>query len=175
MQFLDPEDALRQFGLYGAVDAADIGSGAGHFSLAAARRLEGGRLFAVDVEKDMLARLVSEARERGLDNVHPIWGDAATHAGVPLSDASLDRAIVANTLFAVHDRDGLVREVRRMIKPGGKVLVVDWVEDVAGGPHPHHRVTPDTVLGLFRKHGFEKTGDIDAGSHHYGMIFSVPN
>src|SRR5271170_4131170 len=108
MKLLDPNDALKDFGVYGAQDVADLGSGAGHFSLAAAKRLDGGRLFAIDVEKDMLARLVSEAHSAGLKNVHALRGDLAKLSGIPLAEAAVDRAIAANVLFQVHDRDAFV-------------------------------------------------------------------
>ena len=65
VKFLDPHDALKQFGVYGTQDVADIGTGSGHFALHAAKRLDGGRLFAVDIEKEMLSRLVAEARHAG--------------------------------------------------------------------------------------------------------------
>jgi ubiquinone/menaquinone biosynthesis C-methylase UbiE len=171
MKFLDPHDALKQFGVYGAQDVGDLGSGAGHFSLAAARRLEGGRLFAIDVEKGMLARLVSEARSSGFGNIHALWGDLARLSGVPLADASLDRAIAANILFQVHDRDLFVQEVKRLVKPGGKVLLIDWRDTHGYGPEQSHKVSPESAHALFRRHGFTKERDIETGDVQYGMIF----
>lgn len=171
MNFLDPESVLREFGLYGALDVADFGAGAGHVSLAAAKRLEDGRLFAVDIEKEMLRRLVAEAGQQGMRNLHGVWGDAASHKGVPLADETLDRALVINMLHAAHDRDALVKEAHRLLRPDGLVLLVDWHKDAAFGPHDHHRVTPEVALAIFRRHGFEKERDIRAGDFHYGMIF----
>lgn len=170
MKFLDPNDALRQFGIYGAQDVVDLGSGSGHFSMAAARRLEGGRLFAVDVEKDMLKRLVDEAHSAGLANIHALQGDLARLSGVPLAGGAVDRAIAANVLFQVHDRDAFVQEVRRILKPGGKVLLVDWKDTHAYGPAHTHKVTEDVAIALFSRHGFKKERDIEAGDLHYGMI-----
>jgi ubiquinone/menaquinone biosynthesis C-methylase UbiE len=171
VKFLDPHDVLRDFGVYGAQDVADLGSGAGHFSLAAAKRLDGGRLFAIDVERDMLKRLVAEAHSAGLQNVHALQGDLARLSGVPLGDASVDRAIAANVLFQVHDRDAFVQEVRRLLKPGGKVLLVDWKDGHSYGPLQAHKVALDVTLALFSRHGFKKERDIEAGDLHYGMIF----
>ena len=171
MKLLDPNDALKDFGVYGAQDVADLGSGAGHFSLAAAKRLEGGRLFAIDVEKDMLARLVSEAHSAGLKNVHALRGDLAKLSGIPLGEAAVDRALAANVLFQVHDRDAFVQEVKRILKPGGRLLLIDWKDDHAYGPHPSHKVAGDVAVALFSRHGFKKERDIEAGEMHYGMIF----
>ena len=170
MKFLSPEDVLREFGIYGTQDVGDLGAGSGHFSLAAARRLEGGRLFAVDIQKDMLARLMSEASERGISNIHSVWGDVGVHRGVPLAEGSLDRAIVSNVLFQADDREAFVREVKRLLKPGGKALVIDWQEGSTFGPHRHHLVPESAATALFARHGFTKERTVDAGDHHYGII-----
>lgn len=172
MKFLDPNDAVKQFGVYGTMDVADLGAGAGHFSLAAAGRLEGGRLFAVDIEKEMLSRLVAEAHSGGLSNVHALWGDLAKLTGVPLADAAIDRAIAANVLFQVHDRDAFIQEIKRMVKPGGKVLLIDWKDTHSYGPDMKYKVTEEIAVTLFRRHGFEKERDIEVGDLHYGMIFT---
>ena len=170
MKFLDPNDALKQFGVYGTQHVADFGSGAGNFALAAAARLEGGRLFAIDIEKEMLARLVTEAHIGGLTNIHTIWGDIARLTGVPLAGETIDRAIATNVLYQVDDRNAFVEEMKRLLRPGGKVLLIEWKESMPGGPHAHHKVTEEVALALFRRHGFEKERDIDAGDMHYGMI-----
>ncbi len=170
MKFLDPNDALKQFGLYGTQHVADLGSGAGHFALAAAKRLEGGTLFAIDIERDMLKRLVDEAHLGGLTNIHALWGDISRLTGVPLAGETVDRVIATNVLYQVDDRNIFVQEVKRLLRPGGKVLLIEWKESMQGGPHAKHKVTEDTALALFRRHGFEKERDIDAGDVHYGMI-----
>ncbi len=171
MKFLDPNNVLRQFGIYGTQDVADLGAGAGHLSFAAAARLEGGRLFAVDLEKEMLSRLVSEAKRLGHTNIHPIWGDASRPRGIPLGDAVLDRAIASNVLYQVDDRNGFVEEVKRLLRPGGKLLLIEWKSDTIGGPHSKHKVSEEMALSLFSRHGFKKEKDIDAGEYHYGIIF----
>ena len=170
MDFLDPAKVLQEFGVFGTQDVADFGAGAGHFSLEAARRLEGGRLFAVDIEKEMLSRLVAEARERNHDHVHGVWGDLARIGGVPVADQSFDKVIAVSVLFEVDDRDAFVQETKRLVRPGGKVLLVDWKEGTVFGPHHERRISETEALSLFKKHGFVKEKDINAGDYHYGMI-----
>lgn len=170
MKFLDPQDALKQFGVYGTEDVADFGAGAGHFALAAARRLDGGRLFAIDMEKELLTRLAEEARLLGAANVHTIWGDVSQPRGVPLGPDSVDKVIAANILYLVADRNGFVEEVKRLLRPGGKVLLIEWKNEKEGGPHAKHKIAEDAALALFYRHGFVKERDIDAGEYHYGII-----
>lgn len=171
MRFLDPLSALKQFGVYGAQDIADLGCGSGHFSLCAAPRLEGGRVFSIDIQKEMLDRLVAEAKHLGHKNIHPIWADLSNRNGVPLKEHSIDKAIASNILFQIDDRETLASEIKRMLKPSGKVLVVDWHPDDNFGPHPKHALTKKEASDLFLRHGFIFEQEIDAGDHHYGMIF----
>lgn len=170
MNFLDPAKVLQEFGVYGTQDVADFGAGAGHFSLEAASRLDGGRLFAIDIEKDMLSRLVTEARLRNFDHVHSIWADLAQIGGVPIADESFDKAIAVSVLYEVDDKDAFVQEAKRLVRPGGKILLIDWKDDSIFGPHKERRISESNALSLFKKHGFEKEKNIDAGSYHYGMI-----
>ena len=170
MDFLDPVKVLQEFGVFGTQDVADFGSGAGHFALEAARRLDGGRLFVIDIEKEMLMRLVHEARSRNFDHVHSVWGDLGNIGGVPVADKSFDKIIAVSVMFEVDDRDAFVQETKRLVRPGGKVLLVDWKEDSTFGPHPDSRISEIEALSLFKKHGFEKEKDVNAGDYHYGMI-----
>ncbi len=170
MAFLDPNHVLKQFGVYGAQDVADFGVGGGHITLAAAKRLEGGNVYAVDLEKEILSRLVAEAKLRGHANIHPLWGDFSQSRGVPLKDESLDRIIIANCIHGIDDRNGMILEAKRLLRPHGKVLLIEWQDNAQGGPHPKHKVNEDVALSLFGRHGFKKESTIDAGEYHYGMI-----
>jgi ubiquinone/menaquinone biosynthesis C-methylase UbiE len=171
VKILDLNGVLKEFGLYGAQDVVDLGTGAGHLALVAAKRLEGGRLFAVDVERDMLKRLASEAQSAGLSNLHTLSGNASRERGVPLADMVMDRAIVASVLFTVDDKNAFIEETRRLLKPGGKVLFIEWRSDHSYGPHPRHKIAESDALVLFSRYGFVKERDVEAGDLHYGMIF----
>jgi SAM-dependent methyltransferase len=84
----------------------------------------------------------------------------------------VDSAILSNVLFQVEDKPSCVAEVRRILKPGGKVLVVDWRESYRNmGPHIDHVVTEVEAKRLFEGAGFALVKKVDAGSHHYGFIF----
>jgi ubiquinone/menaquinone biosynthesis C-methylase UbiE len=80
-----------------------------------------------------------------------------------------DRAILSNTLFQIAqgDRDNLALETKRLLKPGGKLMVIDW--------EPGSPMTPKTVVprmlaeGIFQKAGFTLEKTFDAGDHHYGI------
>ena len=83
-----------------------------------------------------------------------------------------DRAVLANTLFEIEEqnRDSLALEAKRVMKPGGKILVVDWLP---GSPlSPKNCIPRMSVENLFSKNGFSLEKNFSAGDHHYGLVFS---
>lgn len=154
---------------------ADLGSGSGHYSLAAARLLGGGRVFAIDVQKGLLDKLKDEAVKAHLSNIDIVWGDLEKMGGTRLKDGSVDVAIVANLLFQIGHKDHFLAEVKRILKSKGKIVVVDWTDSFGGlGPQSNMLVPELAAKELFEKAGFTSDGSIMAGSHHYGLIFKKP-
>ncbi len=128
-------------------------------------------MYAVEVQQELVPRLKNLAQSEGLSNVEAIWGDVERKGATKLADESVDAAIVANLLFEVEDKKGLLDEVMRIVKPGGKVLVVDWKESFGGmGPQPEAVVSPEEAQRLFEEAGFILKKSVDAGAHHYGFI-----
>lgn len=104
-----------------------------------------------------------------------MWGDIEKVGGTHLRDASLDAVVLANTLFQVASRDTLFKELQRVLKPGGKLLVVDWAGSYGGiGPASQHVVKESEAEELCIGAGFHKVKSFRAGAHHYGILFTAP-
>lgn len=170
--FSDPKSNLDQFGLEKGMKVADLGVGAGFYVLAAAKMVgEEGRIFALDVQKELVADVKRIAEKEELNNVEAIWGDIEKFEGTKIKSGSIDAAIVSNVLFQIEDKEAFLSEIERILKPGGKVLVVDWMDSFAGmGPHRDHLVTKEVAESLFASKGFSIEKRIDAGDHHYGFV-----
>lgn len=169
--FSDPASNLAKLGLTDGMKVADIGAGSGFYSLEAAKKVgNSGRIYALDVQKNLLERLRSVGLAQGISNIEVIWGNAEKIGGTKLRDAAADRAVASNILFQVAKRDEFALELKRIIKPGGKLLIVDWSEV--------SKVSPATIVAaaqaqtLFEKNGFRLEQSFAAGAHHYGLIFS---
>ncbi len=171
--FADPAHCIAQFELQSGSRVADLGAGDGTLSISIAHFVGGsGKVYAIEVQKGLLAKLQSRAREARLHNVEALWGDIERLEGTHLKDQAVDAAVVSNVLFQVQDKDGFLAETKRILKLGGKVLVVDWKESYRGmGPHIDHVVTEPEARRLFEGGGFKFVKKIEAGAHHYGMIF----
>jgi len=173
MPFSEPEQIVAQLNLNKGSQVADIGSGTGFYSFAAAEAVgPSGRVFSLDVQKDLLERIKTEAIAKGVGNITTVWVDAEKPNGTRLRDASISAVIVANVLFQVEDKEGLITEVKRILSPGGIVLVVDWSESFGGvGPHFDQVFNKEAAENLFTSHGFSIVKIVEAGEHHYGVIF----
>ena len=172
--FSDPQKILEQFKLNTGRAVADIGSGGGYYAITAAKMVGPmGRVYAIDILKDMLQKVKNEAIRNQLYNVEALWGNAEKLGGTRLADATVDVVLVCNSLFLVEDKNTFALEVKRILRPEGKVLLVDWKDSYGGmGPQPSHVVLPETARALFEKAGFEFERELkDAGEHHYGIIF----
>lgn len=171
--FSDPQKNVDQFAVDPGMKVADLGSGAGFYSLALARTVgENGQIYAVDIQQDLLMKLKKEADSENLENIEIIWGNIEDPKGSQLKDDGVDRVILANVLFQTKDKEAAVKEAHRILKPKGTLLYIDWSDSFGGlGPAAHYLVSESQAKSIFEKVGFEHVRNIDAGDHHYGMIF----
>jgi ubiquinone/menaquinone biosynthesis C-methylase UbiE len=111
----------------------EVGPGTGYYTLDVAEALLPlGRLDVLDVQQEMLDHTLRRARERGLENVTPARADARE---LPYADATFDAAFLVTVLGEIPDQDRALAELRRVLKPGGRLVVGELVGDP-------HMVTP---------------------------------
>jgi arsenite methyltransferase len=103
----------------------DIGSGSGTDLLIAARVAgREGRAIGLDMTPQMRAKAAANARAMGLDNVELVDGNAEA---IPLPDASVDVVTSNGVINLVPDKAAAVREIHRVLRPGGRVQIADIV------------------------------------------------
>ena len=169
----DPKRIVQDFGIREGSVVADLGVGYGHYVYALSQAVgETGKVFAIDVQKVMIERLKKEVEEKGVKNIEIIWGDIETLGGTKLREASVDAVIVSNVLFQIDSKAGFVQECGRILKTGGRLLLIDWQESFGGlGPQVNAVIDEATAERIFETGPFEYKKPIDAGEHHYGMVF----
>jgi ubiquinone/menaquinone biosynthesis C-methylase UbiE len=171
--FTNPLRNLLQFGDITGYHVADLGSGSGFYTLESAHRVgNNGKVYSIDIQKGLLERTRHEAQARRLKNIEYIWGDIEKPAGTKIADDTIHLAIVSNVFFQLEHKDTFIKELSRIIKPGGHVLLIDWTDSFGNlGPHKNHIVDEANTRLMFNKKGFKLKERIDAGEHHYGIIF----
>ena len=173
--FSDPQKNIAELGISDGMKIVDLGAGSGFYTIEAAKKAGArGMVYAIDVQQDLLNKIKNSAGLVGLHNIEVVWGNIEKIGGTKLREAIADRVILSNTLFqiALQDRDNLALEAKRLLKPGGKLMVVDWM---GGSPLSPKTVVPAMLAeGIFQKAGFQLERNFDAGDHHYGIIFKRP-
>jgi ubiquinone/menaquinone biosynthesis C-methylase UbiE len=171
--FSDPEKNIAQLSLGEGNYVADFGSGSGFYSFAAAEAVGStGRVYALDIQKDLLQKVKKEALARHLANIEIIWSDLDHVGGSKLRESSMDAVVLANILFQLENKDNAIQEIKRILKKGGRVLVIDWLSSFGGvGPQAKDVLSKEKSQEFFTKHGFVLDREISAGAQHYGFIF----
>lgn len=168
--FSDPVKNLAHLDLKDGMYVADIGAGSGFYTIEIAKKVgSNGRVYAVDVQKDLLDRVKNNAGTVGIRNIEIVWANAEKIGGTKLRESCVDRVVASNVLFQVEQKDDFVLELRRILKPGGKVLLIDWSDHNPAGEK--FLVSRTTAESLMAKGHFKVEQAFDAGDHHYGIIF----
>jgi ubiquinone/menaquinone biosynthesis C-methylase UbiE len=107
----------------------EVGPGTGYYAVPVAEWIgPSGSLELLDVQQDFLDHTARRAAERGLENLRPTLGDAQR---MPYPDAAFDAAYLVTVLGEVPDQDAALRELRRVVRPGGRVVF----GELFGDPH----------------------------------------
>ena len=175
MTFSVPSEVLLHVGLREGMKVGDFGAGSGHYSRAAAATVGStGKVYAIDIQEDVLTFLRLNVPERHQHIIETVWGDIEKPGGTSLREGVLDVALITNVLFQIENRFSFLKELRRVIKPGGRLLVVDWAGSYGFGPSPERIVPEHVAEDLFIGAGWHKQKAFRAGPHHYGLLFHAP-
>lgn len=151
-RFLPNGRVLELLELSGAETVVDYGAGSGVLSAELGRALPRGEVHAVEESPEMFRMLEEKISASGLGNVRPL---KISGNRVPLPDACADRVLAVNLLHEIVGESAL-EEMRRLLKPGGTLLVVDWRSDVEREEGPPRRVTfdPEGARDMLEEAGF---------------------
>ena len=174
--FSDPRKVVSLFGLAEGLHLADFGAGSGHYALAAARAVgHSGKVYVIDIQEGLLARIKNLAAAEHLRNVLPIRGNIEQVGGTKLRDGAVDAVMLCNVLYQVDHKGNVLSEAKRVIHPKGRLFVVDWTDSFGGlGPHPSDVVTEAEASEMLGQAGFMVEKSFSAGAHHFGIIARRP-
>lgn len=149
---------------------AEFGCGYGTFTIPAAKIISG-KIFALDIEPDMIQMTNEEAKKHELGNVETILRDFMSE-GSGLENNSMDYVMLFNILH-LENPDTLLKEAKRILKADGKLGVIHWNYDPATprGPAMEIRPKPEQCIKWAELVGFRLVGQYDLKPHHYGLVF----
>lgn len=139
-----PDEVARLCELAPGQVAVDLGAGTGYF-LAPLSAGVGptGRVLGLDVEATMVAHMTARAAREGLANVtaRRVAGDDPG-----LAPASVDRVLIVDTWHHLPDRAAYAVKLAAALRPGGRIVVVDFTPETAKGPPPAARIAAQAVV-----------------------------
>lgn len=171
--FLDTQRIVAMLAPLQGMRVADLGCGTGYFTLALAHAVgKGGLVSAVDIMTEPLQSVQARAEALGLANIQTIHADLEVLGGTKIPDNSQDLALLANTLFQSPKKEQMIAEAVRMLKPGGRLLIIDWKKGVKGfGPPDAARTDEQAMQTMAVAAGVRFERPLEAGAYYYGLLF----
>lgn len=169
-QNLPPNKTLERLGLKPSDTVVDIGCGIGYFSIPAAEMLsDRNKVFALDTSEEMLTEVEKRALVAGVTNVVTINTE---EYDLKLPDDSITFALLANVLHEIDDRKRFIDEIKRILKPEGRLAVVEWKkEDMEMGPPAGHRIGFDETIRLITEEGLSIIDEMEFAGAFYAIVF----
>ncbi|HTO94303.1 MAG TPA: methyltransferase domain-containing protein [Bacteroidota bacterium] len=175
LAWLPPGEVLGHLGSIEGLNIADIGAGTGYFALPFAHGTGAkGRVFAVDFQEGMLTLIRRKlAGTDTLGNVTLLHGEAADTG---LQANSCDIVFLANVWHELDKTDNVLGEIRRVLRQGGRLAILDWRADTAPPPGPPaaHRVSEENLNSSLRRRGWNAAPPVHVGMYHYLQVASLP-
>ena len=168
---LHPESLLRRLGLSKGDTIADIGCGPGFFTLPAAEIVgEGGVVLAADIQGEMLSAIRTRAADHGFTNVHVV---KTSDKEIPIPDASCDVVLLAFVLDEVEQRASFLHRAARLLKPGGRLAVLEWEkEQQPDGPPMADRISAEELRADAEAAGLYLDEQRELNDQHYICVFT---
>jgi ubiquinone/menaquinone biosynthesis C-methylase UbiE len=167
MAFLNPSEVLNMLDLKKGFVAADFGSGSGGWVIPLAKRLKEGKVYAIDILEEPLSALKSKIRLEKILNIETVRSDIERTS--KLLSNSCNLVLMTNLFFEIDEKKKVMEEGKRVLKEGGKLLIVDWKEDASLGPEK--RVSPSEIKKIAKEFDLELEKEFTAGLYHWGLIF----
>lgn len=169
----DPERMLVELGLKPGMAVCDMGCGNGYYSLPMANLVTGtGKVYAVDIQIEMLQELKARAEQAGIQNVEPIQGDLDDPK---LPAGELDIVLMVDVYHEFSHPEEMLAAIRKALKPTGLVALVEFRgEDPRVPIKPLHKMTKEQILKEYTANGFKLVKEFD-GLPIQHLMFLGPN
>ncbi|MFH1401441.1 MAG: class I SAM-dependent methyltransferase [Parcubacteria group bacterium] len=165
--FLNPQQILSELNLSKSMVAADFGAGSGGWSIPLAQILSEGKVFSLDILEGPLSALVGKAKLAKIINIQTQVADVEKDTKI-LPD-SCDLILMTNLLFQCENKKAALEEGKRILKKGGKILLVDWKKSANFGPRDR-AMTLEDIKKIVQESGFTIEREFEASPYHYGLI-----
>jgi arsenite methyltransferase len=170
-EYQKPQEVLAALAVRAGETIADIGCGSGYFTVRLAPQVgEKGQVLAVDVDPDMIRYLNRRLRDAGLRNVRTILAEPADPL---LPDASVDRFLIVDTWHHIEDQSGYLALMKKMLKPGGQVVMIDFQKkELPLGPPLEMKIAREDLVRQMEGGGYRLLKEHTFLPYQYFLVFT---
>jgi len=170
--FGDPVELIDLLEIDKGNVAADFGCGPGYYTFALADKVgEDGKVYALDVLPEALESIESKIKSNGYGNIFTKRVNLEKEGGSNLGDETMDWVVMKNVLFQNKDKKTILGEARRVLRSGGKALIVEWNEkDSPMGPGKELRISPEEMKRIVSEENFSIEKEFNVGDFHYAIV-----
>ena len=162
-----PEEVVEALGLTPAMSVADIGAGTGYFAARIAKRVAQGKVYAADIEPDMVRYLAGRAGREHLANIVAVQtGEDAANLPEPV-----DLILVVDTYHHIGNRTQYFAKLQASLRPGGRLVIIDFKADSPNGPPPQHRIPAEKVAEELGAAGYTLSETHPILPRQYFLVF----
>ena len=172
LSYLNPDTIWSVIAPESVETVVDLGVGIGFFAIPFSRKIPLGTIYGCDLSEDMVGNLELAIKAEDVSNIVPVKTE---EVHVPLDDGIADLVFMVNLHHEFDHPVDSMAECRRLLRPGGRVAVIDWKpEETPSGPPLHVRVTPEQVMAQLTQAGFEAAQSHPVLAYHYIVTAANP-
>jgi predicted methyltransferase len=168
-----PELVLAAMDLRPGQIVADVGAGTGFFSRRLARAVgPAGKVYAVEIQREMLELLAEKAAGAGLTNILPVLG---TETDPKLPRGAIDRVLLVDVYHEFQQPKEMLARIRQSLAPGGTVTLVEYrlKGETAAHIDVDHRMSAEQVLAEWNPAGFELVEQVETLPSQHLFVFTA--
>lgn len=165
-----PKEVIQALSIQRGDHIADLGSGGGYFTFRLADAAgPAGKVYAVDIDEGLNQALAERAREEGYQNIEVILAKVDDPL---LPESGVDLIFITNTYHHLQDRVAYFKNVKKYLRPGGRIAVVEfspnaWLESTAG-----HATPPDTIKKEMAEAGYTLQNEFEFLPRQSFLVFT---
>jgi ubiquinone/menaquinone biosynthesis C-methylase UbiE len=165
-----PDKALDLIGIAPGMTVADVGAGTGYMSLRIAKRVgPTGKVYANDIQPQMLERLSENARNANLDNVETVLG---SEADAKLPHDKMDVVLMVDVYHELARPEEMLQSIRRALKPNGRLVLIEYKKEDPTVPiRPDHKMSLADIKTEVEAEGYKLDKVIEALPRQHIVIF----
>jgi SAM-dependent methyltransferase len=170
--YQQPHEVLEALAIREGEVIADIGAGSGYFTFRFARHVGSmGRVYAVDIDRDMIAHVSRRAGELAASNVTPVL---ARPDDPLLPDASVDRIFFCDVWHHVEQQPQYLAKLKKALKPGGQIVMIDFhKKPLPVGPPLDMKIAREDLVVQMEREGFRVAQEHTFLPYQYFLVFEV--